>query len=74
MTPEILKKTTKALFPSNTQMSFAQYLGVHQATVSKWFTGTLEIPHYAAVILAHLMERQEGGFDPFLDVDEYFKD
>ena len=74
MTPEILKKTTKELFPSNTQMSFAEYLGVHQATVSKWFTGTLEIPQYVVVILAHLVERQEGGFDPLLNVKEYFKD
>lgn len=55
-------------------MSFAEYLGVHQATVSKWFTGTLEIPQYVVVILAHLVERQEGGFDPLLNIKEYFKD
>lgn len=67
-------KIVRSLFPQNTQTAFGEYIGVNQGTVSKWFRGVLPVPYYAKVIMAYAMERSEGGFDPFLDVDSYFKD
>jgi len=67
-------KIVRNIFPKGTQHKFGNYVGVSQGTISKWHQGILPVPYYAKVIMAHLMERNEGGFDPFLDVESYFKD
>lgn len=64
----------RTLFPQSTQKSFGEFIGVDQGTISKWSNGTLPVPYYAKVIVAYMMERSEGGFDPLLDVDSYFRD
>lgn len=66
-----LRQINNYLFGSDVQNSLSKYIGVNQATVSRWMNKDGEVPHYVSVILAHLVERKEGGFDPFIDVPNY---
>ena len=56
MTPAEFRETLKALGWS--QRDLASRLGVTQSSVSRWCTGSLELPQYAAAYLEVVIENQ----------------
>jgi hypothetical protein len=49
------------------QRAFARYSGIHETSVRRYVGGNRDIPSAVALLVAHMLDRQGRGLDPFLD-------